>query len=359
MQFPKSYRHWDDVEVGKVETYGAYEVTKDEIFDYARRYDLQPHHVDEEAAKRSLVGGLCASGWHSCAMFMRVLCDGVLMRAASLGAPGIDEVKWSKPVRPGHVLSARSVCTGKRVMASRPNVGIAQMRHEIVNQHGELLMTMENPQFLAVREPDQAVSRTSGAEARAQQRDRRPASVAAVSGNETATAGEPASAAGNWFEDLVIGRRTLLGSHTFTAEEIKAFARKYDPQAFHLDEEAAKSSLMGALCASGWHTAAHYIRFNITARQQREAEIIARGAPIAIWGPSPGFKELRWAKPVFAGDTITYSQSIAGKVDLKSRPERGLLVQHGEGHNQKGELVYRVTGQILVPRREPLKAQSA
>ncbi len=155
----------------------------------------------------------------------------------------------------------------------------------------------------------------------------------------------------NWFEDLEIGRKTVMGSHTFTAEEIKEFAQKFDPQPFHLDEAAAKASLMGALCASGWHTASWYVHFNITTRQQREAEIVARGQAMAVWGPSPGFKDLKWPKPVFTGDTVTYSQTIAGKVDLKSRPERGLLVQHGEGLNQQGELVFRVTGQILVPRR--------
>ena len=145
--------HWEDVEIGKANTYGAYAVTKAEIFEYARAYDPQPHHVDEEAAKLSLTKGLCASGWHTCAMFMRILYDGVLKNAASLGASGIDEVKWIKPVRPGYVLKARSVCTGKRLMNSREGVGIAQMKHEILNQDDELLMTMENAQFLAVRDP--------------------------------------------------------------------------------------------------------------------------------------------------------------------------------------------------------------
>ena len=152
----KDLLHWEDVEVGTPNTYGAYEVTKEEIFEYATIYDPQPHHIDEEAAKKSLVGGLCASGWHTCAMFMRVLYDGVLKNAASLGTSGIDEVRWMKPARPGHILSAKSVCTSKRLMTSRPGVGICQMKHEIYNQHGEMVMTMENAQFLGVRDPDAA-----------------------------------------------------------------------------------------------------------------------------------------------------------------------------------------------------------
>ena len=156
--------HWEDVEVGKPNTYGAYTVTKDEIFEFARAYDPQPHHVDEEAARLSLTKGLCASGWHTCAMFMRILYDGVLKDAASLGASGIEEVKWIKPVRPGFVLKARSVCTGKRLMNSREGVGIAQMKHEILNQDDELLMTMENAQFLAVRNPAKARDEPRGKE---------------------------------------------------------------------------------------------------------------------------------------------------------------------------------------------------
>ncbi len=159
-----------------------------------------------------------------------------------------------------------------------------------------------------------------------------------------------------YFEDLEVGHATELGTFIFTAENITAFAAKYDPQPFHLDEEAAKSSIFGALCASGWQTAAVYTGMNIRARLAREAEARARGEDIARWGPSPGFKDLKWPLPVFAGDAVSYRQSIAALTDFRNRPERGLLVTLGEGLNQKGELVFQVTGQILVPRRVPLAA---
>jgi acyl dehydratase len=149
-------RHYEDIEVGDPLTYGAYEVTKDEIFEFARAYDPQPHHIDEEAAKLSLVKGLCASGWHTCAIFMRMLADGMLADCAALGASAIDEVKWMKPVRPGHVLKARSTCLGKRLMRSRQGVGICSMKHEILNQEDELLMIMANSFFIAVRDPAKA-----------------------------------------------------------------------------------------------------------------------------------------------------------------------------------------------------------
>lgn len=149
-------RHYEDIVVGASHDYGAYPVTKEEIFAFAHAYDPQPHHIDEEAAKLSLVKGLCASGWHSCAMFMRMFYDGMLADAASMGGPAIDQVKWMKPVRPGHVLKARSTCVEKRVMRSRPGVGICKMQHEMFNQDDELLMTMENSFFIAVRNPTPA-----------------------------------------------------------------------------------------------------------------------------------------------------------------------------------------------------------
>jgi acyl dehydratase len=160
----------------------------------------------------------------------------------------------------------------------------------------------------------------------------------------------------NYFEDLVVGEVIELGSHTFTTAEIKRFAAKYDPQPFHMDEEAAKSSLFGGLCASGWHTASVCIGLLMRRRKAWEDELVAKGQKLAQWGPSPGFKDLKWPKPVYAGDTISYRTTRAGKVDLKSRPERGLLVMQNEGFNQKGEPVFSVTGQILVERRVPLKA---
>jgi len=148
-----SKRHFEDIEVGKAHVYGAYTVTKDEIFEFAHAYDPQPHHIDEDAAKLSLVKGLCASGWHSCAIFMRMFYDGILADAASMGGPGIEEVQWKKPVRPGHVLKARSTCIEKRIMRSRPHIGICKMHHEVYNQDDELLMTMENSFFIGVRTP--------------------------------------------------------------------------------------------------------------------------------------------------------------------------------------------------------------
>ena len=154
-----------------------------------------------------------------------------------------------------------------------------------------------------------------------------------------------------YLEEVPLGNKREIGRHTFTAEEIKAFAQSYDPQAFHLDEEAAKRSHFGALVASGWHTAAVCMRFLVENRRRIVAEETAAGRPIATWGPSPGFRDLKWLKPVYAGDTITYASEPFEIRPSASRPGWGLLFSRNTGVNQRGELVYSFIGSAFVERR--------
>ena len=155
-----------------------------------------------------------------------------------------------------------------------------------------------------------------------------------------------------FYEDTVIGEPIELGAHTFTAEEIKAFARCFDPQPFHLDEAAAERSSFGALCASGWHTMAVWMRMLVDYRQRKVAEMAARGEPIAEMGPSPGFRDLRWLKPVYAGDTISYASTVIDKRPSNSRPEWGVISVRTTGHNQRGEPVVSVISTAFIARRQ-------
>lgn len=154
-----------------------------------------------------------------------------------------------------------------------------------------------------------------------------------------------------FFDDIRVGERAELGSHLFTADEIKAFAREYDPQPFHVDEEAAKRSHFGALCASGWHTVGIWMRLRILYDIEESAASAARGEVIARYGPSPGFRELKWPKPVYAGDTISYASEVAETRPSKSRPAWGLVFSLNTGTNQKGELVLSFIGSGFVERR--------
>jgi acyl dehydratase len=135
--------YWEDFSVGKVIDLGTRAVPREEILEFARRYDPQPFHTDEEAAKNSIYGGLIASGWHTCAMMMRLLYDGVLKHAASLGSPGVDNVRWLKPVRPGDTLRAQMTVTEARASTSKPDRGFIKSKWEVFNQRDELVMTME------------------------------------------------------------------------------------------------------------------------------------------------------------------------------------------------------------------------
>jgi acyl dehydratase len=154
-----------------------------------------------------------------------------------------------------------------------------------------------------------------------------------------------------FFEDLQVGQRRELGSYTFTAEEIKRFAGQFDPQRFHLDEEEGRNSLFGGLAASGWHIGSVCMKL-IIADNQRLAEIArSRGEPVAVGGPSPGFRELRWLKPVLAGDTISFASEIDSLRTSASRPQWGILQARNTGTNQRGELVFSVLASAFVPRR--------
>jgi acyl dehydratase len=154
-----------------------------------------------------------------------------------------------------------------------------------------------------------------------------------------------------FFEDLKVGQRRELGSFTFTAELIKKFAAQFDPQAFHLDEEAGRNSLFGGLAASGWHIASVCMKLLVADAQRQAAEMAARGEKVAVWGPSPGFRDLRWIKPVLAGDTIAFASEVASKRTSEKRPEWGIVQALNTGTNQRGELAFSVLATAFVPRR--------
>jgi acyl dehydratase len=154
-----------------------------------------------------------------------------------------------------------------------------------------------------------------------------------------------------FFEDLEIGQRRELGSYTFTPEAIKSFARQFDPQRFHLDEEEGRNSLFGGLAASGWHVGSVCMKLLVAKGQQETAEVIAAGGTPAVWGPSPGFRELRWLKPVLAGDTVTFTSVLESLRTSDSRPEWGIAQARTTGVNQNGETVYSILATAFVPRR--------
>ncbi len=143
--------HWEDFVVGETREFGHYEVTREAVLEFARQFDPQPFHLDDEAAVGALFGRLAASGWHTCAMAMRMMCDAYLLRAAGLGSPGVERLAWPTPVFPGDVLSMRSTVIDSRSLASRPGVGLVRSRSEVLNQSGAIVLSMEGVGFYARR----------------------------------------------------------------------------------------------------------------------------------------------------------------------------------------------------------------
>jgi len=137
----KAPRYWDDYEVGQKFELGSTSFTADEIVDFATKYDPQSFHVDAQAAAKSMFGGLIASGWHVNAKLMRLFVDNYVDQRTALGSPGVDEIRWLKPVRPGDRLTAWVECAAKVPSKSRPEMGVVHEQWRALNQKGELVMT--------------------------------------------------------------------------------------------------------------------------------------------------------------------------------------------------------------------------
>lgn len=147
--------HYEDIEIGQHQSFGNYAVTREEVVDYAARYDPQPFHLDDDAAAKTYFGRLSASGWHTCAMTMRMLVDNMsTVQQAGLGSPGIDNLRWVKPVYPGDTLRCETEVVEKRRSKSRPDMGLFKSRCRTFNQDGELVLEMVSNGLIRVRDPE-------------------------------------------------------------------------------------------------------------------------------------------------------------------------------------------------------------
>jgi acyl dehydratase len=144
-------RFLEDFAVGEIIELGSRSLTQQEIVSFARQFDPQPFHVDEAAARQSHFGGIVASGWHTVATLMRMMVDEHLSRSASMGSPGVDEVRWLKPVRPGDLLTARGTVQEVKPSSSKPDRGIIRVLYEVFNQKSELVMTMQGLGLIRTR----------------------------------------------------------------------------------------------------------------------------------------------------------------------------------------------------------------
>jgi len=149
---PSENRYFEDYVPGLVQEFGSVTVDEDEVLEFGKRYVPLPYHIDKEAAKSSIYGGVIASGWHTAALMMRLYTENYLSRVANLGSPGGDELRWDKPVFPGDELSVRATVIEARRSESRPDRGIVRTLIEVLNQKKEVVMSMKMVNFVRCRE---------------------------------------------------------------------------------------------------------------------------------------------------------------------------------------------------------------
>lgn len=147
--------HYEDLEIGTRQSFGHYEVTREEVLEFARKYDPQPFHLSDEAAAQTHFGRISASGWHTCSMTMAMMVENMKTNAqAGLGSPGVDHLRWAKPVYPGDTLRVESEILEKRRSQSRRDMGIFKSRSRTYNQNDEVVLEMVSNGLIRVRDPD-------------------------------------------------------------------------------------------------------------------------------------------------------------------------------------------------------------
>ena len=147
--------YYEDLEIGAKQNFGRYEVTREEVIEFAKQYDPQAFHLDDDAAARTHFGRLSASGWHTCAMTMAMMVENMkIVKQAGLGSPGVDNLQWKKPVYPGDTLRVESEVISKRRSQSRREMGLFKSRAQIFNQNDEIVLEMTSNGLIAVRDPD-------------------------------------------------------------------------------------------------------------------------------------------------------------------------------------------------------------
>ena len=145
--------YWEDMQVGQVRDLGSATLTREKIVDFANQFDPQPFHLDEEAARQSVFGGLCASGWHTCSLAMRLMVTNFLCHTSSMGSPGLENIRWLKPVFPGDTLRLQTTVLETRPMGTRPDIGMTRNLWEMFNQHNDKVLHMEGWGMFKRREP--------------------------------------------------------------------------------------------------------------------------------------------------------------------------------------------------------------
>ena len=323
---------FEDFAPGETRAYGDYIFKAPEMIAFASQYDPQPFHLDEAAGKKTILGGLVASGWHTCSALMRMNVDHWLAKTTCLAGVGIEENRWLAPVRPGDQLSAETQTVEKIELRSRPDAGIVKFVTSLRNQQSVEVMRQKSSILFARRENPAPAAPIAAAA-------KKPPSPPIPDRID-----DPAAAMPVHYLRVRVGAYAELGETLFTPDFIRGYAEKYDPFPFHLDEEAGRAHLLGALSAAGLQTVScwmhHFVEFR---RKVEGGEAVSRA--------SPGFSDLLWRQPVLAGDRIRFSTQVVAKRPT-SKPNLGLITSRNCGVNQRGQTVLEFYASVFAPIEE-------
>lgn len=311
---------------------GPVRIAADQMVAFARRFDPQPFHVDEQAARGTLLGGLAASAWYTCTQLMGEIARFASRHSVVLDLAGAEQIILLGPVRGGDRLTVTLVLSDETLCECGDHV--RRGRVEAVNQMGEVVMRMMldcviNPRQSGLKAADAACPLRQGRAARVARTARRDAI--------------------RYFEDVVIGSEIDLGRYTFGPEAVAEFNACTGNAAQHVDGPKDFSRCNVPV----WHLPAAWMQRMVRFYEEESRQREASGEPIPRLGPATGFKQLRWHRPVAIGETITFRGWAERKLDIASQHRWGLLVVGAEGLNADGETVVSFYPQMLLERRNP------
>lgn len=304
---------FEDFPVERSFEFGRAIISAAQIRAYGKAFDARAQHGGPGALRSGTT--LTASPWQLCAILMRLNYDGWMFQTAARGAPGVDEVRWLRPVHSGDVVTGRATIINARISQSKPHLGLIQYHYEVLGEDRKPVLSQTNYVMVARRHP----------------------------GVEPAQRAQRSSILPNDRANQPPAQRIDLGSIDFTAESILAFARVYDPQPFHVDESAARNGPFGALAASGWHTAASWMGAYVKTCQCENAALPRLERFLSL-------KNLRWLQPVYAGDRITFDfmPIEVGRSEIGET----IVTSRNSGINQNALKVFEFTATTTVTDRQ-------
>ncbi|WP_321800234.1 MaoC/PaaZ C-terminal domain-containing protein [Burkholderia sp. BCC1988] len=304
----------------------------EDIVQFAREYDPQPMHVDPEAAKGSLVGGLIASGLHTSSLAARLIADSLPLGSTPVAIQNVDMVKWVRPVRAGDRLQLRQTILQSR-KSQTSNAEIVQYKFDVLNGQDEEVMNQTAWIAFGPRADDLQQYMERGGDALAGSREEADGSSQRDQGSRHLDRG--------YFDEVVVGESAILGHHQFSAEEIERFTRTYDSLSCHWQhDESLLSQHSDSRIAPGWLVTSVWMKLYVTERNKTVHATASECGHKPRYGLSPGIWDMKWLAPVYAGDVLTYSARVSKTRLVNSKPGWGLVFYENDAVNQRGERVF-------------------